>query len=351
MQKTKSVHASIFRLRCVGACFFLFGLGNDCIIGLALLHAFSWPLLLLHIPTTCLWLLGIVLLNSKSTRAIAVKQALLNKWSIAALCLSLGLFPGAGTYAYSVALAVVALFQQKERILTTITMTIPIIPVIKRPDTGRKQLIETLYSTDLEVRRTTLAALGKQPSPQTSHLLRQMLVDPQPEIRSDASILLTRLEEKLSLQLHTALKAWEAQPTSESALRLVQQYYEYAASNVLDKHSQRFYYLKAQDLLRPLLQTHAHDAGLWLQSARISAALGADEEALHAVQQALRFQPQMQEAYILALDLAFRTAQWDLLTELVGRKSVLTTSVKQNAALQWWSQGTQAQLIGGGSRG
>jgi tetratricopeptide (TPR) repeat protein len=197
-------------------------------------------------------------------------------------------------------------------------------------------LIDVLHTSDLEMRRAAVAALGRQVNPGAIRLLRQLLSDAQPEIRSDASIALTRLEEELASALNTSLELWTADPTDkERTLNLADQYY--ACSHVLDEMSQRWYFAKARDLLQQCITQDGMNAELWLKLARIRHHLGETTQALQDARTALQLQPHSAEAYLLAMELAFRLHAWEILLSL-ARKGLRTfpSTSEARTALQWW---------------
>ncbi len=312
---------------CLGILCFTLGLTADCAFGVMLLNGKSFWFFLLHFPMVLLWVFGMTCIHQR-----ARKRLTLDKWNITALCLSWTIFPGLGPLTYSLALSMIIFAPARARhaatSLTT-TSTLPQIAAIKQPQTKPRQLLEMVYSADLAVRRATIATLGKQPDHRTAHLFRQLLVDPQPEIRGDAAILLKRMEEQYAQDLQTALEAWQAQPTKERALVLIEQYYQYASSNILDDAIQHFYYQRAYDLLLPIIQKHRKEACLWMRLAYLHSHFGDFLVGLHAAYQAWKLQPTSTEAYQLALDLAFRAHAWDKLSELTTKGQSMISHVSK----------------------
>jgi tetratricopeptide (TPR) repeat protein len=251
-------------------------------------------------------------------------------------------------------------------------VTEPLVTVEVSPslDWVVQPLVDTLYQGDLETRRSSVAALGRQATPDANRLLRELLADPQPEVRSDASIALTKMEEQLAQALNNSFEHWMAQPENqERTAALADQYYSYATSNILDKPSQRSYLQKARELLQqlvernqevfekaapndnlrsaPLLETAVRDdaahlrsaslrreevAGLWYKLARVYYAMGELPEALHSVQKALVLQPEYPEATALAMDVAFRSRSWNRLIAYGGNRED-----EENNPLHWWN--------------
>jgi HEAT repeats len=323
-----------------GNVLFTLGLLGESAIGVLLLTGAGMQLLLLHIPVVLVWALGINLIDKQHVgdeKAIRIGRMHMHKRSIAALLLSWCTFPGFGPLAYSIALFITRFLYQEASIVTpeVTTSAHEISPPL---DLEIQPLIDVLHTSDLEMKRAAVAALGRQGNPEGIQLLRQLLSDAQPEIRSDASIALTRLEEELAGALNASLELWTADPVDkERTLNLAEQYYEYACSNVLDEMSQHCYFAKARDVLQQGITQDSMNADLWLKLARIRQQLGETAEALQDVRTALQLQPHSAEAYLLAMELAFRLHAWELFISL-AREGLRTLPPASEARtiLQWW---------------
>jgi tetratricopeptide (TPR) repeat protein len=182
-------------------------------------------------------------------------------------------------------------------------------------------------------------------------LLRHLLSDAQPEIRSDASIAVTRLEEELTGALNDSLERWMAdQAHTGRTLDLADQYYHYACSNVLDEMSQRVYYVKARDLLQRCIAQDGMRADLWVKLARVRQQLGEESQALQDVRTALQLQPHSAEAYLLAMELAFGVHAWEILISLADEGvGTFPAGTASRTTLQWWLS-PQQKGRGGGRR-
>lgn len=326
--------------RWTGNVLFTLGLLGECTIGMLLLTGADMQLLLLHVPVVLLWALGVNLIDKQhgyDEQTIRIGRVHLRKWSIAALLLSWCTFPGFGPLAYSIALFT-ARFLHQGATIGTPEVTTAVHEQSPPLDLEVQPLIDVLHTSDLEMRRAAVAALSRQVNPGGIQLLRQLLSDAQPEIRSDASIALTRLEEELAGALNASLELWTADPADmERTLNLADQYYEYACSNVLDEMSQRCYFAKARDVLQQCITRDSSNANLWLKLARIRQHLGETTEALHDVRTALQLQPHSAEAYLLAMELAFRLHAWETLISLAREGlRTLPSDSEARTALQWW---------------
>ena len=324
----------------IGYTLFALGLVGDSIAGVLLLAGDNLQVLLLHIFATLVWVVGI---NSVSKQfalhesTIRLGPVHLNRWSVTALCLGLFPFPGFATLSYSIAMVVTKCSQQRaiEEISEIIT---PTRQVLLPLNLEIQPLIDILSATDLEMKRAAVTVLSQQANPESIQLLRQLLSDTHAELRSDASIALTRLEEELSRVLNASLAQWTAGPNDkERMLNLANQYYSYACSNVLDEVSQQSYLAKAYDLVLQCLAQDGTNAQLWLQSARIRQRSGQMAEALTDVRYAIELEPNVPEAYLLAMEVAFSLRSWDILLDLAREGlSVLPSTSEIQTSLQYW---------------
>jgi tetratricopeptide (TPR) repeat protein len=325
--------------------FFMAGLLGDCASGLLLLREDRWQIFLLHFPCALLWTAGVNLLARREEQVFFLP----NKWGMSALLLGCGTFPGCGSCMCSIAFFVTRyLFspsaaQDSSFASLEAEAETPWLDLASLSESAVLPLVEELYEGDTEVRRAVVAKLHRQFHPDTTPLLRQLLSDSHAEIRSDASIALAQLEEELSRELHLAFAAWNANPADcACTLSLAEAYYRYAASNVLDAMSQRFYLGLARDLLLKSISRATTDAAqLWLKLACVRQKLGEFPQALQDALQAYQLQPACSDALILALELAFRTHDWDVLLTLSdnGVQSMPASTDKFVAirSLQWWN--------------
>ena len=337
MQKLWANH----RLQCrIGYALFALGLMGDGIAGVLLIAGNNLQVLPLHIFAALLWVMGINLVSEQFVQqksTIRLGHVHLNRWSVTALCLSLIPFPGFVTLAYSIALVIAKYTRQRatEETPETTTLTRAVsLPL----DMEIQPLIDILSDSDLEMKRGAVTVLRQQANPESIHLLRQLLSDTHAELRSDASIALTRLEDELSRALNVALVQWTASPSDrERMLNVADQYYNYACSNLLDEASQQSHLAKACELVQQCLAQDDTDAQLWLKSARIRQRLGQMTEALKDVRYAIGLEPDTPEAYLLAMEVAFSQHSWDVLLDLVREgSSTLPGTSEVRTSLQYW---------------
>jgi len=324
-----------------GGVLFTLGLLGDSAIGERLLTGTGMQLLLLlHMPAILLWAWGFNLLriqHGHDEYAMRIGRMPLHTWSIAALLLGWFSFPGFGPLSFSIALCV-ARFLRQGMTTEMAHMTPSTLELSPPLDLGVQPLIDVLNAPDLELRRAAVATLSRQADPGAFHLLRDLLSDAQPEIRSDASIAVTRLEEELAGALNDSLELWMAdQANTERTLDLADQYYRYARSNVLDEMSQHVYFARARDLLQRCIAQGGMHADLWLKLARIRQELGEARQALQDVCTALQLEPHSAEAYLLAMELAFHLHAWEILISLARQGlRTLPPASEARTTLQWW---------------
>ncbi len=257
------------------------------------------------------------------------------QWATMAVWLTffagLAMFPGCGLVACGLASVVIRLTVRQSKPVESeekfaiaeneMPCTVPNLMV--------EPLVHALSDADLETRRAAVAELGRLGNPSAIELLRQLLTDPSPEVRHDASVMLTRLENALIQPINATLARWEAgtsQPKTgkfgtgpapdERAYLLAEQYYRYAESNVLDVPSRHPYLLKARELLTVVLEhDEAHIAARTLR-ARVHLRLNEPTIALQDVIQALKFHPANADLTLLAMESAYGARDWGALIAL-----------------------------------
>ncbi len=310
--------------RIAGVFLLTLGLVGDCLEGLLLLYAHAGSFILWHILFTLLWASGVNLLARQDRARRAVFYAFPNKWGLTALLLGMGTFPGLGICACALAFLLARYLFSSSRLSGAQDAHLE-----GQKEYGREEMlslhdgivspfVDDLHEGNTEARRAVVARLSRSAQPAAARLLRQLLSDAKAEIRSDASIALTCLDDELSRVLHRAFADWQTDPADvEYTLAFVERCHRYALSNVLDTLSQRFYLALARDLLLEILGGgKREEAHLWLKLADIRQRLGELPEALQDALHAVQLQPDSHEASLLAMDLAFRSHAWDALLSL-----------------------------------
>ncbi|HKD76174.1 MAG TPA: HEAT repeat domain-containing protein, partial [Ktedonobacterales bacterium] len=282
----------------------------------------------------------------RNVRSAATQRVTTAIWLV--FFVGLGTFPGCGLIACGLASGIIRLYDRHaktdDRIekhgVTTGDEEMPAVPNLQV-----EPLIHSLYGADLEARRAAVAELGRLGSPSAIELLRQLLTDPSPEVRHDASVMLTRLENELIQPLNATLALWETEASqSEHTYLLAEQYYRYAESNVLDTPSQYPYLFKARELLTEVLaHDDAHMAALMLR-ARVHLRLHEPGKAQQDIAQALKFQPAHADLTLLALESAYRARDWEAVITL-ARDTL--ASVTENTTIHQIARSWAAIASGG----
>jgi hypothetical protein len=104
--------------------------------------------------------------------------------------------------------------------------------------------------------------------------------------------------------------------------------------------------MKARGLLLGVLTQEPADAKQWIKLARIHQRLDELPEALRDVRIALQLEPASHEAFVLAMDIAFRGRFWeDFVTFVRGALAVLPDLAEAHASFQEWVA-LQPDLVG-----
>jgi tetratricopeptide (TPR) repeat protein len=340
--------------RAAGVVLLATGLLGDGLAGLLLLYGSAGRFLLWHMLFVLLWGLGVNLLAWPGGAGQAAFSLAPNKWGLAALLLGMGTFPGLGTWACTLAFLFARLFLSPTRFLGQ---------AATKPETGEAggqeqccsserivtPFVDELREGNTEARRAVVAKLSRAAHPSTALLLRQLLSDAKAEIRSDASIALTCLEDEMSHELHQTFVAWRADPANGERTRIfIDHCYRYATSNVLDTKSQRLYLALARDLLlRVLSEGECEDAQLWLRLADVRQRLGELPEAMQDALRAVHLQPEAPDASLLAMDLAFRCHAWDVLLSLLEQHGGVLPEVSSFQPRQAGASPACPAVVGG----
>lgn len=309
--------------RVAGALLLGAGLVGDCLVGFQLLAGASGWDLLWHVPLAMVWAGGVNLLAGRG-------ETWFNRWGWSALLLGSGTFPGLGELTCTLAFVLARALFARAVCADVDAVSQPDepqrggVPFVPR-DEPVLPFVDDVCEGNTDARRAVVAELSRAANPETTQLLRRLLCDARAEIRCDASIALNYLEDKMSHELHQAFADWRANPADTAcSLAFVDHCYRYATSNVLDAMSQRLYLVLVRDLLQQVLAGgEPAGAALWLQLADVRQRLGELPEALQDALHAMHLRPEASDASALAMDLAFRSHAWDVLSMLAAQHTDL----------------------------
>lgn len=343
------------------------GLADGAAGWLAFSQEDGWSLLI-HIPAILVWGIGLCALqradisNGRSAAytapsersAARVGAPIVPRWVMVFMLLGAVVFPGLVPAAWCIAYAFT-----RTRIRTTKShapygsLYEGLIPLDAPGEqwasrlTGRameqpryvdaEPLVDAIHDPDSELRRGAIAALGKQGDRNAVRLIRSMLKDPNPDVRSDASVALARLESTFARAISEAEARFRWDPAA--AKDYADLCYQYATNDLLDETSNHLYLVKSKVVLREFLEYRLDNVDAWVLMARIHSALAETAEAMTAVQRALALDTQTQEIVFLGAELAFRQQDWAMLRALAIRAcTTLQHQDERYEIMRWWAR-------------
>jgi hypothetical protein len=326
----------------------LVGLGADIWAGTMILGGATWPGILTHLPAALAWGLGLAVLDRDRSRT----ERLLGGRALAGLLLGLLLFPGLGALGYAVPALCLSLWRRlrgpvarARRRITTVE-DFPEAPSAEPiPDSATllralhvQPFVEILGEADSERRRVVIGMLGREGGHDAVGLLRGLLNDPHPDIRSDAAVELTRLEDDLSRVLAQAQAQAQAHPADTAMQReLARQQVRYAHSGLLDGPSARYYLLQAREALLTAVTIDPDTSANWRAFAQVCHEID-DREGLQIAIDTLRdLGAANADETLLEMEVAYAERDWDRLRTLARRESTPAQEAEANAVLALWA--------------
>lgn len=348
--------------RILGLALVAAGLAADAGVGAVILAQASAWVLLVHVLAALIWALGISVLDEHAMlvqRHATVKPGWnwLNRQiaglisvpfdsrTVTAALLGLLLFPGLGpigcTLAFGAARLARASHKEKTGIVDDPGTAVAAIPRGRSLDPTMpleiQPLVDVLRGPSTERKRAAIAALGRQSNLREVRLLRQLLTDSDPDVRSDASVILSRLENDCSRALGEA--STQAREHLAGVRRYVDLCHRYSVSNLLDETSSAFYLAQAHDTLQEVLAREPEQIDLWIVLARIHCDRGEPEAARAALDRALSLSPRAAEGLLLRMELAFFERDWEhLITLAQQRQEAPQSDPELRGLLQWWAE-------------
>ncbi len=347
-----------------GGWFTLLGLAGDLTAGYLLLVGQVVGSLVLHVLAVGVWALGIHLLSLRAPTGVqadarrGISAKTLSGWTISAAILGMFLVPGLGTLGVSFAYLSSYLLRRRSIPHMTLgdtlaSMQVPVLNLRTDGQGGGSEvmpLVDVLREQGTEMRRAVVRTLGDQGDEESVRVLRRLLTDASPDVRGDAAVILTRLENTFSQDIVKALARVERDP--QDALyrqELAHLYVKFAESGLLDQVSSTYYLTKARALYEEATELHPHNMELLVALARVLARLGQPQQAMIALRHVLKQQPTHHAATVLLLETAFAEQQWGVLLS-VARDDSRALDPDQTELLRWWAQIIPPSARGG-SRG
>lgn len=352
--------------RAVGVALVVCGGLADGIAGwLVLPQGNGWSLLI-HVPVILAWGSGLCLLQhvpipnnratadtASSARAVEDRTApIASRWTIVLVLLGLVGFPGFVPLAWCAAYGFTRVYpigsrtahgclfdglipreEQVEQLVSSIAARATEQTLHREVE----PLVDVVHDADIDLRRGAIAVLGKQGDRTAGRLIRSMLNDSDPDVRSDASVILARLETTMGQAISSAAVQSKLDPSA--ANHYADLCYRYAISDLLDETSSRFYLVKAKIVLRECLACQAGTVGAWVLMAQIHNALGERAEAMRAVQHALALDSETPEIFLLGTEIAFRQRDWATLRALaIQASTALRSQGDLHEIMGWWAE-------------
>jgi hypothetical protein len=339
-----------------GVLLVVLGLLADSSAGLMILVNQDGRGLLVHVPAALGWALGISVLNGRlpwRAPAAQAEPAYLNRWLLTSVLLGLVLFPGLGPLGCTVGFGLSHLLdrgsQQDPGVGDHLEAPDLAVRRDQRGDPLRdlqiQPLVDILRQPNSELKRAAIAMLGRQGSHEAMRLVRGSLADPDPDVRSDAAVTLSRFEDNVTRALSQAVAQGLESP--HSAKRYADLCYRYATSDLLDAATSRYYLTQARDTLRRITALRREQADVWLDLARVHYRLGEEAAAWQALDRARTLHPANVASYLLGMEMAFDARDWDRLAAYAHQGRLASAHQGWLAAgdehedrelLRWWSQ-------------
>ena len=179
-----------------------------------------------------------------------------------------------------------------------------------REMTGVEPISVTLDSADIPAIQTMIDTLAQSRQPEMLKLLYRCLEDERPEIFQYALTTIAKLQEKFCLRIYQAVQAERLAPESvETHLALVQCYWEYLESGLLDSTLEDYYgSLAITGLERTLKLRPEHDQSR-VRLGRLLQRRGRHAEAERVFRTMILDRPQSLEAHLGVLEVLFREGQ------------------------------------------
>jgi tetratricopeptide (TPR) repeat protein len=197
-------------------------------------------------------------------------------------------------------------------------------------------LVDILRQPNSELKRAAIAALGRRGSREAMRLVRGALTDPDPDVRSDAAVTLSRLEDDFNRALSQA--AAQGLDSPHGAKRYADLCYRYATSELLDAATSRYYLTQARDTLRRITALQPERADVWIDLARVHHDLGEAAAAWQALDRAQTLHPHQVAGYLLGMELAFEARDWDRLAAYAQQGGLAAGDDHEDRELlSWWA--------------
>lgn len=337
--------------RLFGAAFIMLGLGGDGGAAYLILAQQPLPGLGLHVLAVVVWALGMQRITQPSAPEATAGADSTNKaagpsgWAVAGAIVSGCTFPAIGTFGVSLAFLFSYVFRRRTIPRSTLGETLASlqVPALSMRPAGLEQasqvltIVDVLHQQNTEMRRAVVRTLGFQGDKESVVILRRLLTDANPDVRSDAAVILTRLENDYQQRILKAQELIEAAPDDdEQLLQLGRRYQEFAESGLLDPISREHYLHEAEYIFQRATELQPNRLGIFIELARVYHHLGRSEEAIAILTYVLRQRREDTVAFALLLEVAFAQQAWGVFLQMAQQGQSL--GKEQRELLRWWAE-------------
>ncbi len=338
------------------------GLGADGAVGLTVLRGATPWVLCAHLLAALIWAQGIGLMEGSSLgylvrkararirrdgAATATLGAPLNGRTVAFFLIGLLLFPGVGTLGVAVAVCLSSLrmMAHRQRAVPFSSPDAPPAARRNRPsdavrDLAIEPLVDILREPGNTMRHAAVRLLGRRCDHESVTLLRSLLGDPDPDIRSEASTTLFNFEDKLNRALNEALERTEDAPTrAETHADLAATYRAFVRCGLLDGPSAHLYLTQACAAYQEATALEPDRVEYWIALADVQNDLDDTAAASQIIARAQMLAPDDVEANLLAMTLAFREERWeDVMAFSASAQRIAPDRAELRELLDWWAE-------------
>lgn len=348
--------------RRVGIALSTVGLVADGAVGLAILRSAAPWVLWVHLLAVLIWAEGISRMEGSSLRYLARKAyarmrrngataaivgSPLNGRTVAFCLIGLLLFPGVGTLGIvgAVGLAGLRMLTHRQRPLPAFFPDAPPAARRNRPsdpvrDLAIEPLVDILREPENAMRHAAVRLLGRRCDRESVALLRGLLGDLDPDIRSEASTTLFNFEDKLNRALNETLERIARDPLRAAPYAdLAAAYREFVRCGLLDGPSAHLYLTQACAAYQEATALEPDRADYWIALADVQNDLDDTAAASRTIAHACILAPDNIEANLLAITLAFREERWgDVMAFSASAQQIAPDRADLRALFDWWAE-------------
>jgi tetratricopeptide (TPR) repeat protein len=342
----------------------MIGVVGDIIAGLLLLGDQIWQGITLHIAAYLIWMIGLIILDAQQRRTAEFtardrRANPLNGKITLAILIGAFLFPGLGSFGFTLAAAITPFFRAQKREemnadallfadplsevrMTAISSTPPLSELEVRP------LEDILSSADSTMKRAALDLICRQAGPRAMSLASSLLGDPDPDVRALAAAGLSRLDADFGTRLKSADSRIENEPhIAQHHADLGQLYSEYASAFSGSPMSQAFYLARARTAYERAIDLEPQQPEFLIGLAEVLTRLGDQHTAQELAERAIALSPENASGYLLAMETALAQGQLGRVARYAETAARLLPETDPALPLaHWWLEAASLNKTG-----